>query len=390
MNTCRRGLLVAWGVGLASVASAQSRAPLLSSIDARVDVAPAIVRVAGRDHLVYELHITNFGRSDFALGRIVVEDPAAGARIAEVSDAGLRSRLGRPGAPASLPDKRIIAPGMRAVVYWWLPLPEQQPLPRRVRHVISGEVVTPQGRRPLLVSGAESDVQRDRPLVLAPPLRGGPWVALYDPLLMGGHRTAIYAVNGKARIPARFAVDFVRLHNDGTHAEGDRGQIANWHGYGADVLAVADATVIDARDDIPESPSIDSARRPVPLENASGNFVTLDLGGGRFAFYEHLRHGSIRVKVGDRVKAGDVLAQLGNSGSSSSGPHLHFHIADAREELAGEGTPFVLNQFESIGRFADVNAFTTATRWEAARPEAAGRRRDELPAPNAVVIFPDS
>lgn len=390
VNTCRRGLLVAWGLGLASVASAQSRAPLLSTIDARVGAAPALVRVAGRDHLVYELHITNFGRSDVALDRVAVEDAAARTRIAEVSDAALLSRLGRPGAPANLPDKRIVAPGMRAVVYWWIPLDAQQPLPARVRHVIRGEAVTPQGRRPLLVSGAEADVQRDRLRVLRPPLRGGPWVALYDPLLMGGHRTAIYAIDGQARIPARFAVDFVRLHNDGTHADGDRNQIANWHGYGAEVLAVADATVIEARDDLPESPSIDGSRRRIPLENASGNFVTLDLGGGRFAFYEHLRHGSIRVQAGDRVKAGDVLGQLGNSGSSSSGPHLHFHIADASNELAGEGTPFVLAQFETIGAFADINAFTTAARWAPAPPEAAGSRRGELPAPNSVVIFPDS
>jgi hypothetical protein len=206
-------------------------------------------------------------------------------------------------------------------------------------------------------------------------------------MLLGGHRTAIYAVNGRARIPARFAVDFVRLSSDGTHAHGDRTSITNWHGYGAEVLAVADATVAETRDDIPESPSLEGSRMPIPLENASGNYVALDLGAGRYAFYEHLKHGSLRVKAGDRVKAGTVIALLGKSGSSSSGPHLHVHVADARDDLAGEGVPFVFGGFEAVGTFDDVSDFTIGERWNPMPPDAGGMRRVELPAPNSVVVF---
>ena len=212
-------------------------------------------------------------------------------------------------------------------------------------------------------------------------------MALYDPMLMGGHRTAIYAVNGRARIPARFAVDFVRLSSDGTHAHGDRTSITNWHGYGAEVLAVADATVAEAGDDISESPSLEGSRTPIPLENASGNYVTLDLGAGRYAFYEHLKHGSLHVEAGDRVKAGDVIGFLGNSGSSSSGPHLHFQVADARDDLTGEGVPFVFAGFEAVGTFDNVNAFATNERWRPSPPDEGGMRRGELPAPNSVIVF---
>ena len=67
--------------------------------------------------------------------------------------------------------------------------------------------------------------------------------------------------------------------------------------------------------------------------------MALDLGRGRFAFYEHLKRGSVAVKAGDRVKSGQVIGRLGNSGSSSIGPHLHFHVADANSPLARKASP---------------------------------------------------
>ena len=57
----------------------------------------------------------------------------------------------------------------------------------------------------------------------------------------------------------------------------------------------------------------------------SGNYVLIDHGNGEFTLSAHVRQGSVRVKKGDRVKAGDVIAEVGNSGSSL-GPHLHFEV----------------------------------------------------------------
>jgi hypothetical protein len=100
--------------------------------------------------------------------------------------------------------------------------------------------------------------------------------------------------------------------------------------------------------------------------------VCLDLGGGRFAFYEHLKQGSIKVKARDRVKSGQVLARLGNSGSTSSGPHLHFHVGDGKSELASEGLPYVFKNFEIVGAYNSIDAIGTDQRWTAAPP---GHRR---------------
>jgi hypothetical protein len=78
-----------------------------------------------------------------------------------------------------------------------------------------------------------------------------------------------------------------------------------------------------------------------------GNSVTLDLGGGVYAVFAHLRRGSVRVAKGDRVRAGDVLGEVGNSGNSSE-PHLHFHLMDRPRPLAAAGLPFAL-PYESGG-----------------------------------------
>jgi murein DD-endopeptidase len=366
----------------------QSRSPIIPSLDIAVPAPPALVRTAGTRYLAYELHLTNFTRSDITLVRLEILDAGGDTPLGDFREAGLDRLLGRPGVPADRADKRVVGPGMRAIVYVWLPLDHAAATPASVRHRVALEVIRASQRHQTIVETGATDVRAEAPLVLSPPLRGGPWVALYDPLLIGGHRTSIYAIGGRARIPARFTIDWVRLEPDGTHARGDTSRITNWYGYGADVLAVADAVVVEARDDITEEPSLaHTPQTPIPLENVSGNFVCLDLGAGRYAFYEHLAHGSLAVKPGDRVKTGQVIGHLGNSGGSSSGPHLHFHVADTPSELGGEGVPYAFSRFDVIGAYETIDAFTTGRPWSAAPPNTAGRRENELPAPNVVVRF---
>ncbi|HEY8481945.1 MAG TPA: M23 family metallopeptidase [Spirillospora sp.] len=78
-----------------------------------------------------------------------------------------------------------------------------------------------------------------------------------------------------------------------------------------------------------------------------GNCVVLDIGDGVYAVLAHLRRGSVRVRKGDRVRAGDVLGEVGNSGNSSE-PHLHFHLMDRRRPGTAAGIPFVF-RYESDG-----------------------------------------
>lgn len=379
-------LLIALLLGPLAIAQ-PARPALVQSVDVQIPVAPTPVTIAGQRHLGYELHVTNFRPFDVELLRVDAIDAGSGNRLASFNGSQLAERLSRVGARAEGAERRRIVAGGRAILYLWLPLDSGIATPTRLEHSIEVDLLRPSGRERTVFTDVGCTVRTEQPLVLDMPLRGGPWVALYDPMMLGGHRTSIYTLGGRARIPARFAIDWVKLADDATRAAGDPSIVANWHGYGSEVLAVADGTIVDAVDDMQEGAKLSEATAPIALENASGNYVTLDLGNDRYAFYEHLKQGSIKVRRGERVKRGDVIPLLGNSGSSSSGPHLHFHVADAASELAAEGIPYVFRNFEVLGAYENIDGFTTGERWQPF-PAATGQRTMELPAANTVIVFP--
>jgi hypothetical protein len=266
------------------------------------------------------------------------------------------------------------------VINFWFELPVGARPPGSVTHSLELDVVRPGGVVRTVVTGGAAAVSTQSAAVVDPPLAGGPWVAIYDPLLKGGHRTAIYTVEGRAHIPGRFAIDFIALPPAGAKIDDTAGRPEDWNGAGTDVLAVADGTVVGALDDTP-----DDTPAPVPLERASGNYLALDLGGGRIAFYEHLQRGSVCVTAGETVRRGQVIGRLGSSGSTSIGPHLHFHVADAPSLLGAEGVPFVFRQFAHLGAFGSIDALVNGESWSQAASRSA---TDERPIPNAVIRFP--
>ena len=157
--------------------------------------------------------------------------------------------------------------------------------------------------------GGRVAVSSSAPPVLMPPLRGGPWAAVYFPMMAQGHRRVPYALDGRVHIPARLAMDWMKIDEGGRLASGDATRVANWHGYGADVLAVGDGTVVAVRSSMEESQTVEHVAHGLAKE--TGNRITLDLGDGLYVSYEHLRPGSVLVSVGDRVQASQTIAQLG-------------------------------------------------------------------------------
>jgi hypothetical protein len=340
----------------AAAAPAATAAPAFAVLD--IDAPPTPFLAGGKTHLVYELHITNFGAADILLSRLEVL--AGSTVLATLDGAALNEVLMRPGPPPG-DDRRLVGPGLRAIAYLWVTLDAGTPAPARLAHRLTiGDQKIETAARPLPPAA---------PIVIGPPLRGEDWIAFNGPSNASNHRRALIPIDGQATLAQRFAIDWVQLGANGRSFDGEQRDNKSYRAYGAEILAVADATVSAVRDGIPENvPGPTSRAVPITRETIAGNHVILDLGGGRYAFYAHLQPGSLRVKVGDTVKRGQVLGLVGNSGNSTE-PHLHFHVADRSSPLGAQGLPYLLDAFEI--RPQDV--------WEP--------RQRELPLQNARVRF---
>jgi murein DD-endopeptidase len=361
---------------------AQVVVPSAASLDVQVPAVPIPVKIAGQRHLAYEVHITNYRTVDVTLTKIdLIGGDRDGSLLASYEGDELVKGLARVGTRPDSSDKRTIGAGRRIVLFVWLDLANTTSVPDVIRHRISYRLTDMTAATDsATIEAGVTNVCHESPVVLAAPLRGSPWVALYDPSNMAGHRRALFAIDGRARIPARFAIDWVKLGDDGHAFHGDGSIPANHYAYGADVLAVADGVVAGAVGHFAE-PTV-----PITLGNEAGNYIAIDIGGGRFAFYEHLQPGSVRVRVGDRVHSTQVLARVGASGSVFSGPHLHFHVSDANSPLGAEGLPFVFKSFDVLGRFESLTAFARGDSWMASRGPR-GSRQLEMPPEQAVVRF---
>lgn len=378
--------LLAIGLALCSgLASAQTLSPGIP-VELQIPVAPTPVWADGKIHLFYELHITNLRARSLELTRIIVaKGGTERSFLASYEASGLMERLGRPGAPADLPDKRIIGGGMRAVAFLEIVADRPADVPRVLVHRL---FFKPEAAgEDIFVDGAEVVVREAVPVAISPPLRGQGWVALSGLSNTSVHRRTIVAVDGKARIAQRFAADWTRIGKDGLAFSGDPAKNTSWAAYGAEVLAVEDATVADVKNGIPDNdPTADKKAVPINLDTVGGNYVILDLGGGNFAFYAHLQPNSIRVKTGERVRRGQTLALLGNSGNSDA-PHLHFHVSDGNSPLGAEGLPYVLDAFDYQGDLPSKRLLAEGG-WQAWLTTKAEKRQLEIPTENAIVRFP--
>jgi hypothetical protein len=125
-------------------------------------------------------------------------------------------------------------------------------------------------------------------LLLGPPVRGADWLADDAPSndQENHHRRGILIFEGRVQISRRYAIDWQQIEK-GTTFSGDARDKRSYYAYGKPVLAVADGTVVTARDGLP-----------------------------------------------DHVRRGQLLAQIGDSGDARE-PHLHFQVSTSSDLLAG-------------------------------------------------------
>ncbi len=369
------------GVG----AFAQLRYAFPIPVDVLAAGSPRPVMADGRLRLLYELRVTNFatdttGQRDMQLRRLEVT--ADGRPLAAFDQESLKALL-KPIGPPDGPDaaREVLSPGRSVLVLLDLVLPPGAAAPTRLGHRLT--VADPASGETLTVPGPVVAVVREQAPVLGPPLKGSGWVALQG-LSNPGHRRALSVTAGRTYIASRFAIDWVRLGPDGRMFHGDPAQNASYYGFGAQAVAVADALVVEARDEAPDNLGDGGPGRSLGLDAAAGNAVLLKLGPDRYAVYDHLKQGSVQVRVGERVKAGQVLAQVGNSGSTRA-PHLHFHLMDGPIHNGAEGIPYEFRAFIDLGPAPALKAVLAGEAWRPTSPPI--RRRGEFPLDGAVVAF---
>jgi murein DD-endopeptidase len=269
------------------------------------------------------------------------------------------------------------------LVFLWVTLEAGRAVPDSLTHRVTASA---EGAAPFVTTTAPVVLAAPRHVPLGAPVHGGPWVAVRGPSPASGHRLSLVALDGVVGVPQRFAVDWVRLGDDGRLFRGEGHTVADWFSYNAPVVAVADGTVVLVRDGMADTTPRTPPPATVSITDAPGNVVVLDLGDGRFATYAHLQAGSIAVQQGARVKAGQQLARVGNSGNSL-GPHLHFHVSGSIEPLGGEGLPFVMDQFDLVGRVPALGPMLAGTPWTAQASQPAREVLGETPMENMVVRF---
>lgn len=335
----------------------------------------------GRRELAYELQLINRTSAVVTVRRL--EALAGGRVVQRLAGAALASQM-QPYGAAEHGVK--LAPGQGAYVLMDVSLARKAKVPRELTHRIS---VTMKPKQPAVATTYElapTKVTDREAVVIAPPLRGPGWVVGNGCCSeFTAHRGTVLPVNGAAHVAERFAIDFVQIDPLGRLFEGPLDQLSSYPYFGDEILSATGGKVVGVVDDIPETPA--GALPPsITAEKAGGNHVVVAMGHGRYAFYAHMQPGSVRVKVGQKVKVGQTLGLLGNSGNSDA-PHLHFHIMDSPHPLLANGLPYRFRKFTVEGTLADLAALQKG---EVAKidPRGNGPRHRELPLNNQVLSFP--
>jgi len=315
--------------------------------------AQVVLGTDGKDHVDYELMVTSIFAVPVTLTSVTVLD-RGGAELGRIDGetlvAGTQMLLTR--EPTS-----EIEPSTSVSVDVDLAL-EPGTAPQSITHRIEYSVPDPHLLLMMdidetVVHGPEVTIDDSAPLVIEPPVAGDGWLVSNGCCAPNLHRDLRLSVNGsRIETPETFAIDWARVE-DGRIYDGDGSENEQHYAFGADVFAVAEATVIEVREGQPEQlPDVQLV--PQSAAELTGNLVVLELESDVFAAYGHLQPGSITVEVGDTVTAGQLIATLGNSGPSG-GPHLHFALVDQPNIFTARSLPYVFERFTVVGTidFAD-------------------------------------
>lgn len=315
--------------------------------------ARAVFGSDGRVHIDYDLLTTNAFTAPVTLQSIQVR--GAGRVLLT-----LRGRALAAHTSATLfgttPTATIpVSSAVKTLIDVTLPRSFGRTWPRRLTHVIRYRLPSSTPDRTAIATTAvrapATRPSQRAPIRIVPPLRGSGWIdangCCNDPT--SAHRTLLIPTNGSYRTPEIFAIDWIQVVH-GRFFTGDGSKLTDYPYYGTPIHAVAGGVVVSAINNRPQVPPNTSTADNHTLHTAadySGNSVIEKIGRGVYATYAHMQPGSVRVKAGQRLRTGEVIGLLGNSGNTTF-PHLHFGIVD-RADFFSNSLPFAFKSFTVQG-----------------------------------------
>ncbi|MGH8093881.1 MAG: M23 family metallopeptidase [Chthoniobacterales bacterium] len=137
-------------------------------------------------------------------------------------------------------------------------------------------------------------------------------------------------------ISQRYAYDFhipLALHSAGSGLSLD-----SFPCFGEPILCPADGIVVEMRDSISDFSYPRTGWFDWSAKDIRGNYIVIRHNRFCYGVLAHLKYGTVRVRVGESVRRGKVVALCGNSGRSTE-PHLHFHVQDTPSFCTAAGIP---------------------------------------------------
>jgi hypothetical protein len=343
--------------GCTQPSSEMPLSPATTPVNMTVPFAPVPVPSQDGINLAYELELVPAGDTVLTVEKVEVIDPGTG-KVLFTADNGLLAALYQP-ASVPPPTASEIRNGTGKLLWprvslWIVVSPDA--VPDQLSHRITLNR-TGAGLPPVTITGAQVNVKKNlTPVIIGSPMHGPGWLAMETTSPLTHHFHAQITVNGVTRVPQRYAQDWILIDPvSGQAAAGNASLARKYYGFGKEIYSVADGTVMESRDGLPDIETIYSAPLPT-IETLAGNYVIVDIGNKKYACYAHMINGSVRVKSGDSVKEGQVLGLMGNSGNSDL-PHLHFQVVtDTPSFLGAEGYPHVYHSFNVTGNVNETLA----------------------------------
>jgi Peptidase family M23 len=358
--------------------SKSTQTPLLM----RVLAPPEPVKGSdGKYHLVYELVLTNSSPGTATVKSVEAINAGSGEVVGTRTGDDLASRMALLGDISGKTSEKI-GSGQVAIGFMDVAFEGRRDIPKSIENRVRTVFDIPKGFASNLFptnttdTDGRTEVLNKKPVVIGPPLEGNNWVAYNGCCTVSPHRGAMLALGHRLLAAERYAIDWIKAGDLGFSADGKK--LERFSSYGEPIISVANGEVEEVVDKYPDNPP--GVLNPdLKLKDAGGNHVIVDIGGGRYAFYAHLKPNSIRVEDGDLVGRGQQIARLGNSGNTSQ-PHLHFHVVDEPLALGADSNlPYVFDAFDYQGVVEE-----DGTRKLLKTPEP---RRDELPLAVSLVTF---